>query len=528
MHRVADRFLSRFTRPYVDGVLRARGRVTDEDVERSLALGVPSGSLVDVFVDVQVAKQVDPAAASQRVYSELVSATVLDMVEFVERDMGLPAARVAGTFNVTNPQVLRAAETLTADLIRQVSDESKTAVRRIITDSIRDGVPPREAAKTIRQIVGLTERQALQVSNFRRGLVDAGRKPQDVDRLSGRLSDRLLRERSMNIARTETIRASNRGQQLAWQEMVNQGVLAPDFQQRWLVTPDDRLCPRCAPLQGKTVQLGFLFRETERGVLPSARVPVAGDTVESPPLHPRCRCVLVAQVSDVDRPRVPEVRRPDPGAEGAIRPRVPEPAPTTGPFSDDMFTALFPQRGGWTTKTRAETLKAIRAEGPDGRLLADTMSRFQNSGNINRMRTSVETHLAGGNSPQGRVLVDAIRGAPSDRVPSVLHRGLSVRGTPEELLARNQVGGTFDMNISSFSTDRKISKGFAEATQKKGMTQIMMRVEDTQSALPIENFAPSRVFAQEKEWVTGGRFEIVSSKVRGGVVELVVRQVATL
>jgi hypothetical protein len=296
LHQTADRFVPRFTRPYVESVLRARGRVRDDDVERSLQQGVPVGSLVDVFAEVTVAKQVDPAALGRQVYQELISASVLDMVEFVERDMGLPAARIAGTFDVTNPFVLRAAETLTADLIRGVSDESKAAVRRIVTDSIRDGVPPREAAKLIRQTVGLTERQALQVANYRAGLVDLGRKPVDVDRLSERLSGRLLRDRSMNIARTETMRASNRGQQLMWQEMVNQGVLGAEFRQRWLVTHDDRLCPRCAPMQGKTVQLGYLFRETESGVLPSSRVPVAGDTVESPPLHPRCRCVLVAVV----------------------------------------------------------------------------------------------------------------------------------------------------------------------------------------------------------------------------------------
>lgn len=296
LHRTADRFIPRFAGPYVETVERLRRRVTVAMVEEPMLRGTPTAQLSGLFDRVRVAKVADPSDLAARAYAELLSASVLDMVEFVERDMGLPAARIAQSFNVTNPFVLRAAETLTADLIRGVSAESKDAVRRLIFNSVRDGVPPREAAKLIRQTVGLTTRQALQVSNYRAGLVAGGRKPRDVDRLSERLSGRLLRDRAENIARTETMRASNRGQQLLWQELQNKGILGQDFAQRWMTTPDDRLCPRCAPLNGRTVQLGFLFRETQRGVLPSSRVPVAGETTMSPPLHPRCRCVLVAVV----------------------------------------------------------------------------------------------------------------------------------------------------------------------------------------------------------------------------------------
>lgn len=67
------------------------------------------------------------------------------------------------------------------------------------------------------------------------------------------------------------------------------GVLDPArFKSRWITTPDDRLCSSCAPMEGQTVAIDENFESTERGVLPSERVPYEGDTVETPPLHPSC------------------------------------------------------------------------------------------------------------------------------------------------------------------------------------------------------------------------------------------------
>jgi hypothetical protein len=54
-------------------------------------------------------------------------------------------------------------------------------------------------------------------------------------------------ERAELIARTETMRASNEGQQEAWDQAVEEGLLTGNEQQEWIVTPDDRLCPSASP-----------------------------------------------------------------------------------------------------------------------------------------------------------------------------------------------------------------------------------------------------------------------------------------
>ncbi len=183
---------------------------------------------------------------------------------------------------IQSPTMLRAAETLTADLVRDVTEETRRALRRIIHESMRDGIAPIDAARLIRQTIGLTERQALSVRAIRATNPSA----------AVGYADKLLRQRAMNIARTETMRGANRGQQIAWREMARDPLM-PTVRQRWSTAPDDRLCDLCAPMDGKIIGLDAAFESNERGVLPSKRVPlpVAMD-VEGPPLHPSCRCTL--------------------------------------------------------------------------------------------------------------------------------------------------------------------------------------------------------------------------------------------
>lgn len=294
IHRAADRHIPRFTGPFVASVAALRRRVGLAVLEESVRAGTPTRELVAAIDAVKVAKiAADPADLAAKVYAQILVDSAHSQAGYVESVFGTQGSAIVGRFNVVSPFVLRAAETLTGDMIRGVGDETKDAVRRVIFHAVRDGVPPREAAVQIRNILGLTTRQALAVNRLQAGLLEQGADERFAQARARRYSETLLRERALTVARTETMLAANRGQQLLWGEMANAGVVPMDFGQRWLVTPDDRLCSRCAPMQGKTVQLGYLFRETENGVLPSKRTPVAGATVQSPPLHPRCRCTLV-------------------------------------------------------------------------------------------------------------------------------------------------------------------------------------------------------------------------------------------
>lgn len=85
--------------------------------------------------------------------------------------------------------------------------------------------------------------------------------------------------RAEMIARTETISAVTEGQQEAWSQATDAGVLTGNELQLWVVTDDDALCPICEPMDGETAPLGEPFN-------------VDGEDIDGPPAHPNCRCYL--------------------------------------------------------------------------------------------------------------------------------------------------------------------------------------------------------------------------------------------
>jgi len=72
-----------------------------------------------------------------------------------------------------------------------------------------------------------------------------------LDRVTARYAQRLLNQRLLNIARTETIAAANEGQRQLWQQAIDRGDLTGRERRAWITTPDDRLAvvgPRTAVL----------------------------------------------------------------------------------------------------------------------------------------------------------------------------------------------------------------------------------------------------------------------------------------
>ena len=118
-----------------------------------------------------------------------------------------------------------------------------------------------------------------------------------------RTSARLIRFRAETIARTETIRAANMGQQLVWDEALDSNLLPETAEKVWMATGDDRTCPICAVLDGQTIGIRGDFAITRRatsftrdgdtfrvGNTAALKTPT---TSRTPPAHPRCRCTIV-------------------------------------------------------------------------------------------------------------------------------------------------------------------------------------------------------------------------------------------
>lgn len=182
-------------------------------------------------------------------------------------------------FDQVNPRAVDWIQLHAAQLVREVGDETKGAVREIIRRAFEQGMHPYVAAREIQQIVGLTMRQGIAVDNYYKRLLRDGKYPQSViERYTDRYAKQMQRYRARTIARYETQMASHLGQQDLWTQAEQRGLLPANTMREWLTAEDERVCPRCAPMDGQTVGLHEPF------------VSLDGEHVLTPPLHQNCRC----------------------------------------------------------------------------------------------------------------------------------------------------------------------------------------------------------------------------------------------
>ena len=196
-------------------------------------------------------------------------------------------------FDLLNPRSIEFIQNYSFHLIQQITEESRASIRQALLRAFQEGGHPFQQARWIRDSIGLTTRQEKAVANYRRMLegtsphhsltralrdrrydasVRAGRLDQDrIDRMVSRYRERYVQYRAQTIARTETVRAANRGQREIWKQAQEQGELDPDEYERvWIVSGDKDTCDDCDALDGETVGLDEEFPD--------------GD----PPLHPDC------------------------------------------------------------------------------------------------------------------------------------------------------------------------------------------------------------------------------------------------
>ena len=98
--------------------------------------------------------------------------------------------------------------------------------------------------------------------------------------------------------------------------------------------------------------------------------------------------------------------------------------------------------------------------------------------------------------------------------------------TLEELKAAWQVGSTVDVPVSSTSFSKDVAKVFSRAKKRAGTVnkQVILEFRDTQG-LPIGAFS---THPTELEVLVGGRFEVLSATGRGDILNVVLKQTASL
>ncbi len=298
--RIADQLQPEIQRTFIEAIAAAR---------RS----IPIGELSDFFDEGNIQGALEAAGvnltpAELEPITDAILQTTLKTAELAAIDLNLE-------FALVNERAVRFAREEAARLVTGVSSETEKAIRDIVVRGQREGLNARLQAQEIRRVVGLTDRDARAVDRFYTGLLADGTNQARSRELADRMSARLLRRRAENIARTETIRAANMGNQLAWQTAMDGGLLPRTTEKIWIATADSRVCPICAVLHGQTVSVSSTFDISERATeftrigsgenlsfRPAKKVPLTNPSAElSPPAHPSCRCTMGTVFGGADR-----------------------------------------------------------------------------------------------------------------------------------------------------------------------------------------------------------------------------------
>lgn len=90
--------------------------------------------------------------------------------------------------------------------------------------------------------------------------------------------------RARQVGDNEAWTAHTQGKQMVWMYGVDKGVLPRNARRVWITAADEKVCPSCGPMDGKSAPVGRKFS-------------TASGSVWTPPLHVNCRCDVVLDLT---------------------------------------------------------------------------------------------------------------------------------------------------------------------------------------------------------------------------------------
>jgi len=266
--RLMTQFEPEYAEVFVDATEELRSNTSTAAMERGLREGDNSA----IFSAIPLA-----AYTTQLIGFTPVSVQSLQQTGALAAREIRSQTRQAFLFDISQDNAQRYLQQHGAALIRDVSNETRQAIQGAILRANQDGLSSRSAAREIRGLVGLTDRDTQAVQSLRARMVAAGNTPAQIERTTRAKTNQLLRRRAGNIARTESATAVGDGRQQAWQQAINEGVVdATKATKSAMAAIDNRTSLLCRNIDGSTVPINQPF-----------------ETIEGPqdttPFHASCR-----------------------------------------------------------------------------------------------------------------------------------------------------------------------------------------------------------------------------------------------
>lgn len=221
-------------------------------------------------------------------------------------------------FDQVNVRAVLAMQNNTLRLVQNLNHAQRSAAREALVDGIRRGINPRDAARAVKDSIGLTATQVRAVNNYRRALMSGSSKAlqlklrdkrfdptvarsiktgtpltqAQVDKLVARYVQRQLIYRSEVIARTEALRSTHEGAEELFQQAIDSGAIAQeDIVRTWHTARDTRVRDTHITMEGQERPFGEPFVSGTGNLLmrPGDQSAPASEVVQ-------CRCALTHQI----------------------------------------------------------------------------------------------------------------------------------------------------------------------------------------------------------------------------------------
>jgi hypothetical protein len=295
--RIARRFEPAVAAAFMDAITKLQRQIDEAALRQAIA----SGNLAQIQEAIETGGHLGTILDNREMERALYGASTATGRAGADILSGVTG--LTARFNALDPNVVLFARQQAAELVVAVTEDVREAIRIVTALAQEQGLTTVQQARALREVVGLPPNWAAAPSNLARELregaftetrrMSAADKAQirsrlargTVDepfiaRMQGRYASSLINRRALNIARTETLRASHHGQLQEWKQATRQGVLPKTARRMWIVTPDDRLRETHAAIPG--MNPGGIALD---GVFQTPLGPSNG-----PPLETNCRC----------------------------------------------------------------------------------------------------------------------------------------------------------------------------------------------------------------------------------------------
>lgn len=246
--------------------------VPQSELTQALLFGTPE----------EVAAAIMPPAADEalRAEYERIAGQVIE----IAGDAQWKELDFEGSFNLANPYSPQWMRSHGAELVQEIGDLSRYAIREEVARAFEQGLAPRDIARTLGDWAGLRRDQARTLDAFAASLRAAGISGDPYDAKVARYAARLRKERGMLIARTEVINAHGHGTEQSWETARASGLLGAELRKVWIAAMgSERTCKICRDLDGRTAAIGEPFVG-------------AYTSTEAPTAHPQCRCAIGLEI----------------------------------------------------------------------------------------------------------------------------------------------------------------------------------------------------------------------------------------